>query len=183
MRNVPVTGLVLLFILGCASAGKMNVIDTTTVIDMDIERYLGKWYEIARFPNSFEKGLVGVTAEYSYRKDGKIRVVNSGYRGSLDGKRSRIEGKARIPDKDEPGKLKVSFFLFFYSDYYILELDEDYHWALVGSSSQKYLWILNRTPQMDEGTYRMILDQARERGYDLSELIKVEQPQTSDPGN
>ncbi len=178
------TGLVLLFVLGCANTGKMNVIDTTTVKDVDIERYLGKWYEIARFPNSFEKGLVGVTAEYSYRKDGKIRVVNSGYKDSLDGKRSRIEGKARIPDKGEPGKLKVSFFLFFYSDYFILELDENYRWALVGSSSPKYLWILSRTIQMKEDTYRMILDRARERGYDPSELIRVKQLHPpSDRGN
>ena len=152
------------------------MIDTTTVKDVNIDRYLGKWYEIARFPHSFEKGLAGVTAEYSYRDDGKIRVVNSGYKGSLDGKFSRAVGKAKIPDEDHPGRLKVSFFLFFYGDYYILELDEDYQWAMIGSSSPKYFWILSRTPQMDEETYRMLLDQARERGYDLDQLIRVEQP-------
>ena len=183
MKYVPMIGLVLLLIPGCANTGKMNMIDTTTEKDVDIGRYLGKWYEIARFPNSFEKGLVGVTAEYSYRKDGKIRVVNSGYKDSLDGKRSRIEGKAKIPDKDEPGKLKVSFFLFFYSDYYILELDEDYRWALVGSSSPTYLWILSRTPLIDEETVQTILNMAKERGYELSDLIRVEQPQASDSGN
>ncbi|HER07922.1 MAG TPA: lipocalin [Bacteroides sp.] len=154
----------------------MDSIDTTTVKDVDIYKYLGRWYEIARFPHSFEKGLEGVTAEYSFRKDGKIRVINSGYKDSLNGERSRIEGKAKIPDKSQPGRLKVSFFLFFYGDYFILELDPEYRWAMIGSSSPKYFWILSRTPQMDEETYRMLLDRARERGYDLDQLVEVEQP-------
>ena len=169
-------GLVLLLTISCSNTGRMNVIDTTTVKNVNIDRYLGKWYEIARFPHSFEKGLAGVTAEYSYRKDGKIRVINRGYKGSLDGRLSTIEGKAKIPDKDHPGRLKVSFFLFFYGDYYILELDEDYRWAMIGSSSPKYFWILSRTPRMHEATYQMLLNRARDRGYELSDLVLVEQP-------
>lgn len=177
MKRHTMIGLVLLFTISCSHTGRMSVIDTTTVKEVDIYRYLGRWYEIARFPHSFEKGLVGVTAEYSFRKDGKIRVINQGYKDSLDGKHSRIEGKAKIPDKDNPGRLKVSFFLFFYGDYYILELDEDYQWAMIGSSSPKYFWILSRTPQMDETTYEMLLSRARDRGYDLNSLILVEQPE------
>jgi lipocalin len=154
----------------------MNSIDTTTVENLDIDRYLGTWYEIARFPHSFEKGLVGVTATYSFRKDGKIKVVNQGYKGSLGGKKSRAEGKAKIPDPEEPARLKVSFFLFFYGDYYVLELDPEYRWAMIGSSTPDYFWILSRTPQMDEEIYQSLLENARQRGYDLEPLIKVEQP-------
>jgi apolipoprotein D and lipocalin family protein len=109
------------------------------------------------------------------RKDGKIRVVNQGYRGTLDGKLSRAVGKAKIPDPGVPSRLKVSFFLFFYGDYYVLELDEEYRWAMIGSSSPKYFWILSRTPQMEEALYNELLGKAEKRGYDLSELIRVEQ--------
>lgn len=116
-------------------------------------KYLGTWYEIARFPHSFEKGLVGVTATYSLRKDGKI------------------------PDPNDPSRLKVSFFLFFYGDYYVLEPDKDYQWAMIGSSSPDYFWILSRTPQMDNEVYSRLLDNARKRGYNLDQLIKVEQPE------
>lgn len=152
-------------------------IDKTTVKQLDLNRYMGKWYEIARFPHSFEKNLVGVTATYSLRENGKIRVVNEGFKNTLDGRRSIAEGKAKVPNKnDEPGKLKVAFFWNFYADYYVLELDKDYQWAMIGSSSDKYFWILSRTPQMDSKTYEMLLDKARKRGYDLKKLIKVPQP-------
>jgi len=153
------------------------MIDQTTVKELDLNRYLGTWYEIARFPHSFEKGLVGVTANYSLRADGKIRVINKGYENSLNGKLSVAEGKAKIPDKADPGKLKVSFFWIFYADYYVLELDAEYKYVMIGSSSPKYFWILSRTPQMDESTYNMLLDKARKRGYNLDKLEKVQQPQ------
>ena len=152
------------------------MIDQTTVKELDLNRYLGTWYEIARFPHSFEKGLVGVTANYSLRTDGKIRVINKGYENSLNGKLSVAEGKAKIPDKADPGKLKVSFFWIFYADYYVLELDAEYKYVMIGSSSPKYFWILSRTPQMDESTYNMLLDKARQRGYNLDSLEKVQQP-------
>ena len=155
--------------------GQTAMIDKTVVKDLDIERYLGTWYEIARFDNSFEKGLVGVTASYSLRKDGKIKVVNAGYKESLDGKRSESVGKAKIPDPKVPSKLKVSFFLFFYGDYYVLELDEDYQWAIVGSSTDKFLWILSRTPQIDKDLYEQLLAKIVKRGYDIDKLIRVKQ--------
>ena len=151
----------------------MNQIDTRTVDHVDIDKYLGTWYEIARFPHSFEKGLVGVTATYSKRKDGKIRVLNQGYKGSLDGKLSRAEGKAKIPDPEDTSRLKVSFFLFFYGDYYILELDDSYQWAMIGSSSPNFFWILSRTPTMDSAVYASLLENARKRGYDLDQLIET----------
>ncbi len=176
MKTIRLAGMALLIILSCANRTPMKNVDTTTVDRLELDRYLGTWYEIARFPHSFEKGLVGVTASYSMRDDGKIRVLNQGYKGTLEGKRSRAEGKAKIPDPSEPARLKVSFFLFFYGDYFVLELDEDYQWAMIGSSSPDYFWILSRTPRMDPGVYRMLLENADKRGYDLSRLIEVEQP-------
>ena len=150
------------------------MIDIKTVEKVDLKKFLGTWYEIARFQHSFEKGLVGVTATYSIRKDEKIKVVNKGYKNSLNGKLSIAEGKAKIPDASVPGKLKVSFFWIFYADYNILELDnENYQWSLIGSSSDKYLWILCRTPQMDENIYQMLIDKANSRGYSTDNLIRV----------
>ncbi len=151
--------------------------DFSTVQELDLERYMGTWYEIARFNHRFERNLVGVTATYSLRDDGKITVINAGYKNSLDGKFKKSKGKAKQPNPDDPGKLKVSFFLFFYADYYILELDENYQWALVGSSSANYLWILSRNPKLDQETLDCILKKARERGYNTDELILVEQPE------
>lgn len=153
-----------------------GMIDTTVVEALDVQKYLGTWYEIARYDHSFERGLVGVTANYSLLADGKIKVINSGYKNSLDGKFSQAVGKAKIPNPtNEPAKLKVSFFLFFYGDYFVLELDRDYQWALIGSSSDKYLWILSRKPQMEEELYNELLEKLQKRGYDVSKLIKVEQ--------
>jgi lipocalin len=151
------------------------MLDNTTVKELDLNRYLGTWYEIARFPHSFEKNLVGVTATYSMREDGKIKVVNQGYKNMLDGEPSVAEGKAKIPNKAEPGKLKVSFFWIFYGDYYVLELDENYQYVMIGSSSPKYFWILSRTPQMNPAIYDLLLEKARKRGYNLEQLVKVPQ--------
>jgi lipocalin len=152
------------------------MINTKTVKTLDIQKYLGTWYEIARFPHSFEKGLVGVTATYSMDEKGKIKVVNQGYKGTLDGELDVAVGKAKIPDMNDPAKLKVSFFWFFYGDYYIMELDsENYEWAVIGSSTPKYLWILSRKPQMDPVLYKDLIKRIEARGYDLDKLYKVPQ--------
>lgn len=157
---------------GCKGKSMKNL-NVSTVKELDINRYLGKWYEIARFDHSFERGLVGVTATYSFRPDGKIKVVNEGYQNTLDGKHSVAVGKAKTTA--EPGKLKVSFFWIFYGAYNVLELDADYQWVLIGSSSDKYLWILSRTPVLAPGVLSEIVEKARQRGYDTSKLIWVEQ--------
>ena len=159
---------------GCQNEKPENM-DLSTVNQLDLERYMGTWYEIARFDHSFERGLVGVTATYELRPDGKIKVINAGYKNSFDGKYKTAKGKAKQPNPDEPGKLKVAFFLFFYADYFILELDEDYQWVLIGSSSDKYLWILSRTPKLEQETLDEILGKARKRGYNTDNLIWVEQ--------
>lgn len=147
-------------------------INKDTVPDFDLNRYLGTWYEIARYDHYFERGLHQVTATYAIRTDGKITVLNEGYK---KGKHKQIFGKAYQPDKNDPGKLKVSFFLWFYSDYYILDLDDDYQFAVVGSSSEKYLWILSRTKTLPQETYSNLLQRLQQRGYDTEKLIPVEQ--------
>lgn len=155
---------------------KSKMIDTKTVDNLNLDKYLGTWYEIARFPHSFEKDLIGVTAIYSMREDGKIKVINQGYKNTLDGKLSVAEGKAKIPDVSNPGKIKVSFFWIFYADYNVLELDSvNYQWVLIGSSSDKYLWILSRTPKMDSTIYNMLIEKAKSRGYKTENLILVPQ--------
>lgn len=151
------------------------MIDKTVVKELDIERYLGTWYELARYDHSFERGLVGVTATYSKREDGKIKVVNAGYKETLDGQRSEAIGKAKIPNPKVPSKLKVSFFWIFYADYFVLELDNNYQWAVVGSSSDNYLWILSRTPQMDNELYNEVIQKIKNRGFNVDRLIQVEQ--------
>ena len=174
LLSVIVSGL----FTGCS--GQKQMIDNSVVKELDLQKYLGTWYEIARYDHRFERDLVGVTANYSMRPDGKIKVVNSGYKNTLDGEYSEAIGKAKIPDpENEPAKLKVSFFWIFYGDYYVLELDKDYQWAVIGSSTDKYLWILSRTPQMAPEIYTELLKRIADRGYDTSALIKVKQKENS----
>ena len=163
-----------LLVCNCTKT-QSQMIDKTTVKELDLNRYLGKWYEIARFPHSFEKNLMGVTATYRLKDGGMIEVLNEGFKGTLDGDHSKAIGKAKIPNKLEPGKLKVSFFWIFYADYFVLELDPNYQYVMIGSSSEKYFWILCRTPQMDPAVYNMLCDKARKRGYNLDKLYKVPQ--------
>ncbi len=158
-----------------ACAAQRDSIDKSVVADVDIERYMGKWYEIARFENRFERGMNYVTAEYWFDHKGRIKVLNSGLKSDAT-KRSSSEGRVKIPNKNIPAKLKVSFFLWFWGDYWILELDQkDYSYALVGSSNSEYLWILSREPIMKQQTLSMLVESARRRGYDVDNLIYVEQ--------
>ncbi len=147
--------------------------DNSTVDQFDLSRYLGVWYEIARYDHSFERGLDNAMAEYILQDDGKVFVLNSGWK---DGKYKIAEGKAKYKDPvGDPGALKVSFFLFFYSEYNVMMVDENYQISLVGSKSDKYLWILSRTPVPDPDLLKAILAEAESRGYDTSKLIWVDQ--------
>jgi lipocalin len=147
-----------------------------TVPGVDIHRYTGKWYEIARLPNSFEKGLICVTAEYSLRPDGKITVVNSGRKETDTSKLSSITGKAWNPDKNEPGRLKVQFFWPFAGGYYIFHLDqENYQYAVVGTPNRKFLWILARNPMIEESLYNDLVKIAKENEFATDLLLKVRQ--------
>lgn len=159
-------------ILLSAEACKAQTINTTTVDNLDVERYMGRWYELARYDHRFERNMERCEAYYTFEPDGKIAVRNSG----IDTKTGLLritDGRAKLGKL--PGQLRVSFFLFFYSDYNILALGDNYDWALVGSSSPKYLWILSRTPSLPKPTIEHILAIARERGYDTDKLIWVQQ--------
>ena len=167
------TTILATLLFGCCSATAQ--IDNSTITAFDLDRYLGKWYEIARYDHAFERNLVGTTAEYSIRDDGKIKVLNSGYIGTLDGPYKESTGKAKARKNGTPGQLEVSFFGPFYGDYNIMELAPDYSYSVVGSSSPKYLWILSRTPQLTPEVKSSILSSLKKRGYDTSKLIWVKQ--------
>ena len=152
--------------------------DHGTIDELDLSRYMGRWYEIARHDHVFERGLSNVTATYTLLPDGKIRVENAGYQAGKNGNDplKRTVGRAKMPDATRPGKLKVAFFLWFYADYYILELDQEgYKYALIGSSSDKYLWILSRTPRLPDEIKETLLANAARRGYDTSKLLWIDQ--------
>ena len=151
------------------------MVDTSVVPDVDLQRYAGVWYEIARFPHSFEKDLVGVTATYTLGEDGKIGVLNQGYRGTFEGRIKKTRARAKVPDPRNPGSLKVFFFLFIGAAYNIMMLDNDYQYALVGSSTPNFLWILSRTPEMNPDIYDMLVAEAQRRGYDVNRLQIVPQ--------
>lgn len=147
--------------------------DNSTVYSFDLSRYLGEWYEIARFDHSFERGMDNTMAQYILQDDGKVIVLNTGWE---NGKFKLAEGKAKYKDPEgNPGHLRVSFFLFFYSDYNIMMVDENYQISLVGSKAKNYLWILSRTPVPDPDLLQMVLEEAENRGYDVSKLIWVDQ--------
>jgi apolipoprotein D and lipocalin family protein len=143
------------------------------VSKVDLNRYPGLWYEIARIDHSFQKDCVASTADYSLRPDEDIKVVNTCRKRSLDGEITSVEGKAWVVNKDTNAWLKVQFFWPFRGDYVIIDLDEKkYRYAVVGHPSRNYLWILSRTPQMDDGTYGEILSKISKQGYDLNRIKK-----------
>jgi apolipoprotein D and lipocalin family protein len=132
-----------------------------------IDRYLGTWFELARHENRFERGLDGVTAEYSLRPDGKIGIRNGGRQGWPNGEESVAEGKAVIADDTTNAKLKVSFFGPFYvGDYWILDHDDDYDWAIVGEPSGRYLWVFAREPRPAPAVTEAIFQRVEALGYD-----------------
>jgi lipocalin len=147
----------------------------SVVSTVDLRRYEGLWYEIARLPNYFERKLKCTSATYTLRKDSKITVLNKGYFLTDPKKLSSVQGVAWIPDKNSPAKLKVQFFWPFSGDYWIMDLDKEYRYVLVGDPRYKYLWILSRTKKMDESIYNMLLGKAVEIGYDVKSIIRVEQ--------
>ena len=147
--------------------------DIPLICDVDINRYIGTWYEIARFPHPFEKDLEYVTATYNILNDDQIEVINSGVKR---GEKKNIKGVAYIPDKNCTGKLLVSFFWIIKSQYNIILLDEkDYNYAVVTSSTNNYLWILSRTPKISDELYDNLVDFVKSKGFDISKIIRVTQ--------
>lgn len=152
------------------TVNKPSEVFDNTPVAIDLNRYLGLWYEIARLDHSFERGMEYVTAEYSMMDNGKIKVVNSGYRND---KLKVSVGKAKTTET--PGLMRVSFFMSIYSDYRVLYIDKDYKYVLVGGSSPNYLWILSRTPKLEDETIDLLLNTAQSKGYKTDDLIWVNQ--------
>ena len=142
---------------------------------VDLSRYAGRWYEIARLPNRFEKKCAdSVTATYTLRSDGKVDVVNRCRKAN--GEYTTAKGKAKIVDKKTNAKLKVTFFWPFYGDYWILDLGPNYEYAVVGAPNRDYLWILSRTPQLDEQLYQRLLRELATRGFATDRMIRTSHP-------
>lgn len=144
------------------------------VTGFELDRYLGSWYEIARLDHRFERGLSRVTATYSLRPEGGVRVVNRGFNGD-SGEWEQAEGKAFLVSEPTVGRLKVSFFGPFYGAYNIIELDKErYQYSMVTGPDRSYLWILARTPELDSAVLERLVDRAAELGFETGELIYVD---------
>jgi apolipoprotein D and lipocalin family protein len=159
-----------LLVAGCTGMPR----DVTPVSDFDVDRYLGEWYEIARLDHSFERGLEKITAQYSLKPDGGLRVVNRGF-DTASGQWREAEGKAYFIGDPQTGRLKVSFFGPFYGAYNIIKLDHSgYRYALVCGPDTSYLWILARTPDLDRTIVDQLVSYAEGLGFDTSQLIYVQ---------
>ncbi len=178
--NYHATWMILMFffalsLFGCATGGKQVTQPLQVVPYVDIKKYMGVWYEIARYPNSFQEGCFASKATYTLLEDGKVDVLNQCHKGSLEGRLSSAKGKAWAIDSETNAKLKVSFFWPFAGDYWIIDLGENYEYAVVGHPDRKYLWILSRTPQMDDPLYNRILEKLQQQSYDVTKLVKTPQ--------
>jgi apolipoprotein D and lipocalin family protein len=147
------------------------------VSQVDLTRYMGTWYEIARFPHRFERGCVAAKATYTLREDGAVDVLNECRLDRFDGPVKTAKGIARVIDKATKAKLKVTFFWPFYGNYWIIDLGDDYDYAVVGHPRRNYLWILSRKPAMDDTLCRRLLGTIAAKGYDISHLVKTPQPE------
>ncbi|AWL13077.1 Putative lipocalin [Saliniradius amylolyticus] len=169
MKNIIALVLAVL-VTGCTSVPE----GVKPVTGFELSRYLGKWYEVARLPHSFEEDLQQVTADYRLKDDGGVRVLNRGFNVQTE-QWEQAEGKAYFVQSPDVGHLKVSFFGPFYGAYVIVELDKDhYRYALVSGPDREYLWILAREPQLDDGIKQSLVSKARQLGYATEQLIWVQ---------
>ncbi|MDA7744237.1 lipocalin family protein [Porticoccaceae bacterium] len=167
MRNLWIVGC-------CLLSGCLTVPDGIEPVDnFELNRYLGKWYEIARLDHSFERGLEAVSAEYSLRDDGGIRVINSG-RNTDTQANQEAEGRAYFVEQPNLGYLKVSFFGPFFGSYVIFELDENYQYAFIAGNTTNYLWLLARTPEVSQELVNQFISRATQLGFDTTQLIFVD---------
>ncbi len=169
---------VILAVLACVAGCTGIPEGVQPVENFELDRYLGRWYEIARLDHSFERGLTKVTAEYAAGPDGSVRVLNTGY-DAQEGWQS-AEGKALFVGPPDEGYLKVSFFGPFYGSYIVFELDPDYQFAFVSGNTTSYLWLLAREPEVSESLRARFIARAAELGFDVDQLIFVEQDGHSD---
>lgn len=173
---ILVSAIASTLLAGTAAGSRKD--ELAVVPAVDLSRYVGQWYEIARLPNRFQKKCAdSVTANYTLRSDGGIKVVNRCRKPS--GEFTTATGKAKIVDKKTNAKLKVTFFWPFYGKYWILDLGPNYEYAVVGEPGRDYLWILSRTPQIDEALYEQLLAKMQARGFDTTRMIRTAHPVAS----
>ncbi len=165
----------IMIVILCMAATTLKSQSLQTVPYVDIKKYAGKWYEIASYPQRFQKGCHGTTAEYTWSEKGYVIVENRCNKGSLSGKLSYIKGKAFVEENSGNAKLKVQFFWPFKGKYWIIDLADDYSYAVVSHPNKNYLWILSRTSKMNDETYQQIIARLKEKGFDLAKLQLTEQ--------
>jgi apolipoprotein D and lipocalin family protein len=174
MRNL-IFAFIVIGVFGMTKSPAATDKPLATVPSVDLRKYMGKWYEISAFPQRFEKGCHCTTAEYEMTDKGYVRVINTCRKNGPDGKPNVANGKAFVVKDSNNAKLRVQFFWPFRGDYWIIDLAEDYSYAVVGAPDRKYLWILARTPQLDEGLYREIVKRCEDKGFDVGKLVKTDQ--------
>ncbi len=153
--------------------GFKNYQKMETVASVDLKKYAGKWYEIASYPTIFQKGCCNTSAEYLISDKAYVKVINRCNKDTINGVAKSIEGKAFIVKNSQNAKLKVQFFWPFKGDYWIIGLADDYSWAVVSHPSRKYLWILSRTPSMDETVYQKVIQLIKAKGLNPEKLRKT----------
>lgn len=174
LRNALLAGMAAA-LSACAALSSMQVGNRNVpqpAKTVDIDRYLGRWYELYRYDAPFQKNCEAVSADYSRNADGSIRVFNICRKGSTDGPVKTATGRAKIVDAESGAKLKVSFFGPFYGDYWVLDHDHDYQWSIVGEPSGRYLWVLSREADPSDGRKAMLRRRVEELGYDWA-LVRV----------
>lgn len=165
--------LVTLFFLIFTSFAMSQTLQTVPFVDLN--KYAGKWYEIASIPQFFQKGCHGTTAEYTLTDKGYVIVENRCNKDSIHGKQTYIKGKAFVVENSGNAKLKVQFFWPFKGKYWIIDLADDYNYAVVGNPNRKSLWILSRTAMMNDITYQQIISRIKENGFDISKIVLTKQ--------
>ncbi len=158
-------GLSIILTVSIAKAQELE-----TVKSVDLSKYMGKWYEIAAYPQSFQKNCYGTTAEYIMTNHDYVTVINRCKKGSMQGKEKTVKGKATVVEGTNNSKLKVKFFFLFSGNYWIIDLANDYSYAVVSEPKRKSLWILSRTPKMNQETYSRVISRIKSKGFDLDKL-------------
>ncbi|MHC4810054.1 MAG: lipocalin family protein [Planctomycetota bacterium] len=180
MTRPLATGLLaaLLLLTACAATAATGDAERRprAVSSIDLERYMGRWYEVARYPNSYQKGTVGVIAHYRLKSNGRIVLENTARKKSLEGKEKSGSGRGVVVKGSGGAKWDVTFIRPFTADYWIIELDPEYRWAVVGQPSRKNLWILSRTPALEESVEKTIREKLETHGYDPARLESTPQP-------
>lgn len=167
--------LLAILLTACATGGNLNLPPLAVVPHVDLQRYVGQWYEIASFPTWFQEGCTATTASYSLIANGDIEVLNQCRKGTLDGELESVRGTAWVVDHTTNAKLAVRFFWPFSGKYWIIDLGPSYDDAAVGHPSRDYLWILSRTPSLDPVRYEEILKKLRQQHYDVDRLVLTRQ--------